>query len=215
MQKSKLLVGALFASMLTLGTAAGVYAQQAPGGPPAMGAPQGPPGPGMGMGRGMRGGGQQMDPAAMQKLREERQAKRAQLMHDALGITANQESAWKAFQDAMKPPAFTPPTADRRAQLEAMTTPQRLDERLARQTEMYNVVKARTEATKRFYNQLTPTQKKSFDALAQMGGRGDGPGMRGGRGDRGGMGGGMRGPGGPGGGGRGGPGGPMGGPPPT
>jgi periplasmic protein CpxP/Spy len=211
MQKSKVLVGALFASMLTLGTAAGVYAQQAPGGPPAVGQPQGPLGPGMGMGRGMRGGGgRQMDPSAMQKQREERQAKRAQLMHDALGITANQEGAWKTFQDAMKPPAFTPPTAERRAQIEAMTTTQRLDERLARQTEMYNFAKTRTEATKRFYNTLTATQKKSFDALAQMNGRGDGPGMRGGRG--GGMGGGMRGPGG---GGGGGPGGPMGGPPPT
>jgi hypothetical protein len=216
--KSKVLVGALFASMLTLGTAAGVYAQQAPGNPPIAGAPQGGPG----QGRGMRGAPlQQVDPATIQKQREERQAKRAQLMHDALGITASQEGAWKSFQDAMKPPAFTPPNAERRAQLEAMTTPQRLDERLARQTEMYNAMRARTEATKRFYNQLTATQKKSFDALAEMrSGRGDGPGMRGGRGggrDGGmrGRDGGMRGRGGPGGPGPNGLGGPPGGPPPT
>jgi hypothetical protein len=201
-RKMKVLLGALFTGALSLGGAAGVYAQQT-GGPPAAGAPQAP-GAGMGGMGGMRGmgGGQAMDPAQMQqrmadmeKRRAEMQADRAQRMHDILQITPAQEGAFKAFQDAMKPP--TPPKPPTQAELDArknMTTTQRLDARMARVTERYNAAKTRTDATKRFYNALNPAQKKSFDAL------GDGmrqrAGMtRDGRGPGGpGMGRGMRGP---------------------
>lgn len=196
-RKTTLLTGALLAWALILGGAAAVSAQQ-PGGPPAVGGPQGPE-PG---GRGMRGG-RNMDPAQMQQRMAERQAERAQRMHDILQITPAQEGAFKTFQDAMKPPApRTPPT---QAEVDArrnMTTTQRLDDRLARMTERYNAAKTRTEATKRFYNALNLAQKKSFDALAEGGPR-----------QRAGMDRGRRGPGGPGFG-RGGRGGP-GGPPPT
>jgi hypothetical protein len=220
--KTKLVIGALIAGALTLGGAAGVYAQQSAN-PPAVGAPQGPPGRGMGPGgRGMRGpggpgmgqgmgmGGQRLDPAEMQKRRDERRAEMTQRMHDILQITPAQEGAWKTYQDALKPPNFTPPT---QAQIEArrtMTTPQRIDERMARMTERTNAMKARADATKRFYNVLNPAQKKAFDTIGEgMRERGRAA-LRDGRGGRGG---GMRGPGGPGG--PMGPNGPMGGPPPT
>ena len=187
--KSLIAAGVIAAA---LGASAGVYAQaQAPGAPPpAQGQRQ----------MGQRG---QMDPAQMQQRMAERQAERAQRVHDLLQITPNQENAFKAWQDAMKPPAI-PSQADRQARRDAidkMTTPQRFDDRLAQSTERFNAQKTRIEATKRFYNVLSASQKKAFDAMAEGGrdrmgrvadrmrdGRGGGM-MRGGQG--------MRGPGGP------------------
>jgi hypothetical protein len=131
--------------------------------------------------------------AEMRQKFAEHHAERATLMHDALGIQPNQEGAWKAFQDSMVRPAPPKPRA------ENLTTPQRLDEQLARVNERAAEAKKHIEATKRLYAALTPTQQKSFDALQKMhrGGRGGmmrehfrehgGPGMRGG----------MRGPNGP------------------
>jgi uncharacterized membrane protein YgcG len=143
--------------------------------------------------------------AEMRNRMQERRGERQKLLHDALGITPNQENAWKAYTDAMAPPALPPPRAQNAA---PMTIPQRADERAARANEMAAMVKKRTDATKRLYAALTPTQQKSLEALQQMqrggrDGRGD-RGPRGGRdGPRGGFGGGPggfgSGPGGPGG----------------
>lgn len=171
MNSVKISLGAL---ALAAGLAATSFAQ-AP-------APQGPP-QGQNGGRGMMRGGPQMTPEQMQQRRDEmrqrmeqRRDERAKLMHDALGIQPNQENAWKAYQDALKPP--TPP-APPAAGAAPPTTLQRLDQELARSNERAAEVKKRVDATKRFYAALTPTQQKSFEALQQM--RGDRGGMMRGR----------------------------------
>jgi hypothetical protein len=184
---TKAIAGAALA--LALG-ATGAIAQQTggqPGGPPPV------------AGAREDGGGAwaKMDPAEMQKRMAEHHAQRMTKLHDLLAITPNQEGAFKSFADAQIPPK--PPGggnwAERKKQMDAMSTPQRLDERMARATERYNAQKTRIDATKRFYAQLTPTQKKSFDAASDMmrdhhGKRGrGGPGMMGGRGGPGMMGG--------------------------
>ncbi|HET9161512.1 MAG TPA: Spy/CpxP family protein refolding chaperone [Caulobacteraceae bacterium] len=98
---------------------------------------------------------------------------REQMLRDRLGLRADQEPALKAFLESTRP---QPPLGGRRAQ-RAMTTPERLDRQLAE-------MKQRVDATKRFYAQLSPEQKQTFDstpmlAMGPEGGRG--PGGRGGR----------------------------------
>jgi hypothetical protein len=66
----------------------------------------------------------------------------------------------------------------------AMTTPERLDQQLAE-------MRQRVDATKRFYAQLSPEQKQTFDstpmlAMGPEGGPRGGPGGRRGRGGPGG-----------------------------
>ncbi len=187
MRLAKSINVSLGAFALAGGLTAASFAQ-APAGPPG-GEPRGP---------GMRIGQMQMltpeqreaRRAEMRERMQERRGERQKLMHDALGITPNQENAWKAYTDAMAPPAQPQPRADNAAPL---TVPQRADQQAARAAEMAANVKKRTDATKRLYAALTPTQQKSFEALRQMqrGGR-DGRGERGMRGGRDG-----RGPGGP------------------
>jgi hypothetical protein len=116
-------------------------------------------------------------------------ARRAERLKAQLSITPAQEGAFNAWIQATNAPPPGPPP-------ESLTTPQRLDRQVAELT-------ARVNATKRFYNQLTPEQRQVFDNLppqVAMNGPGrDGPGGPGGRGGRGAGRGGPQGPGGPGG----------------
>ncbi len=89
----KLSMGAL---ALAAGLAGAAIAQAPPGAPPMDG------------GRHMT----QLTPeqkqqrlGEMRQKMEARRAEHAKLLHDALGITASQEGAWKTFQDSMVPPA--------------------------------------------------------------------------------------------------------------
>jgi len=151
-------------------------------------------------------------------MMQERGAEHSKRLHAILQITPGQEPAFQAWQAALKPaarPGQRPnrpgPGAAPRAAQEKLTTPQRLDRQLARLDERQSHVRARAEATKRFYNQLSPSQKTAMDNLpprmlamgGPRGGRGmGGPGMRGPGGRGHGEGGqmrGRRGPGGPGG----------------
>ena len=97
------------------------------------------------------------DPAKMQEHFARRQA----ALKQQLQIAPAQESAWNAYIAAMKPPAdFTRPDP---AELERLTTPERIDRmrtlRAARAAEMDK----RAEAAKTFYAALSPEQKKVFD----------------------------------------------------
>lgn len=100
--------------------------------------------------------------ARMQERMTERMGRRTTDLKAKLKLTAAQEGAWSSYVAAMKPPATTKwPT---RAELDKLTTPERLDKmrelRKAREAEMDQ----RAEATKAFYASLTPEQKKIFDA---------------------------------------------------
>lgn len=86
----------------------------------------------------------------------------AQRLRNVLQLTPAQEPALKAFLEALKPPERTgrPESGARPA-----TTPERLDQQRARMVERLAAFDRRATATRTFYAQLTPSQKKAFDAL--------------------------------------------------
>lgn len=116
-----------------------------------------------------------MDPAKM----EEMHAKRSADLKAKLKITAAQEGAWTAFTTAMKPPARDAKQRPDRAELEKLSTPERLDKmralRTQHMTDMQAAMNKRDDATKALYAALSPEQKKLLDAEhTRMGGhRGD------------------------------------------
>lgn len=112
-----------------------------------------------------------MDPAKM----EEMHAKRSADLKAKLKITAAQEGAWTTFTTAMKPPARDAKQRPDRAELEKLSTPERLDKmralRTQHMTDMQTAMNKRDDATKALYAVLSPEQKKMFDAEhTRMGG---------------------------------------------
>ena len=130
------------------------------------------------------------DPAKMQARMARHQAE----LKVKLKITPAQESAWTTFTTSMQPPArmmnSERPLAAQRAELDALSTPERIDKmkalRTQRMTEMNAEMDKRGEATKTFYATLSPEQKNTFDAEhKKMGGhRGGGRGHHNGGGMR-------------------------------
>lgn len=153
--------------------------------PPA-GAPDGAGRPMMGAGgpmggqRGMQG---RMDPAKMEAM----MAKRHDALKAKLKLTPEQEGAWTTFTAAMKPPVRTDFKRPDRAELDKLTTPERIDKMRAlrneRMTAMNAAMDQREDAIKTFYGVLSADQKKIFDAEhARMGAmHGEHHGPRGGR----------------------------------
>lgn len=119
-----------------------------------------------------RAEGARKDPAKMQ----ERHAKRLAELKTQLQITPAQEGAWSAFANAMKPPQ---PSTDKRpdpAELQKMTTPERMDHLHALHKERVQnrmaAMEQRHQAMKTFYVALDAQQQKTFDAVhARMMGR--------------------------------------------
>lgn len=124
---------------------------------------------------------QHHDPAAMQA----RMAKRQADLKAKLGITADQEDAWTRFTAAMQPPARPMPAgqpmADQRAELDKLTTPERIDKlralRSERMAQMQAEMDKRGEATKALYRALKPDQQMAFDAEHRLQGGGHHGGM--------------------------------------
>lgn len=137
----------------------------------------------MGEHRGMMGEGGMMNhdgKGSMGKMdsskMDARLAKRNADLRAKLKITASQESAWTAYTTAMKPPANMMGQHPDRAEMEKLTTPERIDKmkslRNQHHTDMAAAMDQRDEATKTFYAALSAEQKKTFDsAHAHMGGR--------------------------------------------
>ena len=63
------------------------------------------------------------DPAQMAQMH----AKHLSELKAKLKITANQEAAWNTFADSMKPPANMSGKRPARAELDKVTTPERID----------------------------------------------------------------------------------------
>jgi hypothetical protein len=119
------------------------------------------------------GAGQQM--AMMREHMAHRRAEHLKLLHDALSIRPDQETAWQAFTASMAPPpgAGEHKWADKGQGGQAgephhLTTPERLDRVAARLAERQARFQKHAEAVKAFYAALTPTQQKTFDALAAL-----------------------------------------------
>ena len=121
------------------------------------------------------------DPAKMQAYMAKRQAD----MKAKLKITPAQESAWTAFTAAMQPPASMMggrPGPDQRAEMDKLTTPQRIDKMREMRTQRMATMDKRMDATKTFYAALSPEQQKVFDAEHAMRGGRHGGGHHGGMG---------------------------------
>ena len=106
------------------------------------------------------------DPAKMQGMMARHQAD----LKVKLKLTSAQENAWTAYTTAMQPPAGLQqrPSDAQRAEMDKLTTPERIDKmrafRAERTTQMNAVMDKRGDATKAFYAALTPEQQKVFDA---------------------------------------------------
>lgn len=115
-------------------------------------------------------GWRKMDPAKMEAM----VAKHLDALKAKLKITAAQEGAWAAFAAAMKPPVHTMGQHPDRAELDKLTTPERIDKmhelRKQHMADMTAAMDKRDEATKTFYATLGAEQKKVFDSeYAHMG----------------------------------------------
>ncbi len=94
-----------------------------------------------------------------------------------LQLTPAQEGAWNQFAEAMRP-AGAMPRPDHEA-LMKLPTPERIDQMRALRQQHMAQMDQRAEATKAFYNALTPEQKKRFDdqtarMMARQGSKGHG-----------------------------------------
>lgn len=107
-------------------------------------------------------------------------AQRLQALKTQLAIRSDQEPAWTTFVAALSArPALQRPT---RAELEAMTTPQRLDRMRELRNQRHAAMDQRSEAVRVFYGVLSAEQQRTFDTLSLrrfLGGHGRGPGRGG------------------------------------
>lgn len=134
-------------------------AQTPPAGGPGMAGQGRMGGPMMGQGQMAHG-----DPAKMQALRAERHAKHMADMKIKLQLTPAQEGAWTTFAAGMQPPAHAPvDRAQMHADMEKLTTPERIDKMLALKAQRDAQMTQRAATVKTFYATLTPSQKKVFD----------------------------------------------------
>lgn len=125
-------------------------------------------GPGGGAARGEMMG--QGGPAQYQGERRANPAKRQAWMarrqaelKAQLKLTAAQEGAWTTYVAAMTPPAKPLGQRLNRADLEKLTTPERIEKMRALHAQRDAERDQRAEATKVFYAALTPEQQKVFD----------------------------------------------------
>ena len=110
-----------------------------------------------------QGGRPMMGSAQMESHREARHQKHLNELKSALQLDSTQESAWHAFSAEMKAPVKRP-ARPQAAEMEKMTTPERIDKMMAFKSERDAEMNKRITATKTFYASLNPTQQKVFDA---------------------------------------------------
>jgi len=91
--------------------------------------------------------------------------KRQKELHDKLALTSSQEPAWNSFVAKIKPNEMH--KKEDWKEISKLPTPERLDRFLARAKEREQRIETRVQATKDFYQQLTPAQQKTFDASFQ------------------------------------------------
>lgn len=99
-------------------------------------------------------------------------AKRQARLHDMLQLTGGQESAWAAYQAAIRPSGDMARQMGDRAAWKSMSAPQRLEKQIAMTEQHLVKMKSTIGALNTFYSVLTPTQKKVFDEHAMERGHG-------------------------------------------
>ena len=149
------LSAAALAGGLALTLASAASAQQ--GAPPQPNAP---------------GAERHFDRGQMRARFEEHRQHRQQVLHDALGLRADEENAWQAFiASSRRPEGERGPGMRHRdgdGERAELTTPQRLDRMAQRMSERQARFAQRAEAVKRFYAVLDGRQQKTFDALIKV-----------------------------------------------
>jgi Spy/CpxP family protein refolding chaperone len=99
-------------------------------------------------------------------------AKRQAKLHDALQLNGGQESAWAAYQAAIKPQAGMMGMHGDRAAWATMPAPARLEKMIAMSKQHTAMMESRLGALNTFYSVLSPAQKKVFDENTRGGHRG-------------------------------------------
>jgi hypothetical protein len=97
-------------------------------------------------------------------------AKRQAKLHDALKLSGGQESAWAAYQAAIKPSGAMAMHGDRAAWA-TLSAPARMEKMIAMAKQHTAAMESHLGALNTFYSVLTPAQKKVFDEQTK-GGRG-------------------------------------------
>ena len=108
------------------------------------------------------------DPAQMRARMQARRDARLHVLHDALGLRADQEAAWQTFATDSARPHDGARRDHRRGDDVALTTPERLDRMALRMGEKQAQLQRRAQSVKRFYAALDARQQKTFDALVAM-----------------------------------------------
>ena len=106
--------------------------------------------------------------------RAERMQRRAALLHDALALRPDQERAWQTFMTAMAPSETMMERRGPRGpdgDAAPLTTPERLDRMAERLNRGQAEFSRHAAAVREFYAVLSPTQQRTFDALATLAGR--------------------------------------------
>lgn len=104
------------------------------------------------------------NPEQFQQRMMQRHTQRMGALKEKLNLSPAQEAAWNNYTAAMQPPARGARPAMDRAAFEKLSTPERIDRMQTLQQERQSSMRQRGEAVKSFYAQLTPEQKKTFDA---------------------------------------------------
>ncbi len=139
--------------------------------------PTPPQAPGSGPGHMMHERHAQGDPARMQERMnrmQERMTAHLAAIKQKLQLSPGQEAAWNNYVGALQP-AGNMKRPDR-AEIDKLTTPERIDRMRTLRVERMAQMDKRTDATKTFYASLTPDQKKVFDTETVNRGRHGGPG---------------------------------------
>jgi N-glycosylase/DNA lyase len=111
------------------------------------------------------GANPRMGMARMQKMHEvmtQRHAKHLEELKVSLKLQPEQETHWAAFANSMKPHEARP-LKGIQAEMEKLTTPERIDKMMAFKIQRDAEMQKRAEATKTFYATLSDSQKKTFD----------------------------------------------------
>jgi Spy/CpxP family protein refolding chaperone len=107
-----------------------------------------------------------MHEAKREAHRSERHQNHLNEMKIFLQLQASQENAWNTFEAVMKTP-MKRPTNHSVAEMEKLSTPERIDKMMAFKAERDSEITKRMEASKTFYATLTPAQQKVFDTQTQ------------------------------------------------
>jgi protein CpxP len=97
-------------------------------------------------------------------------AQRQAKIHAALQLSGGQESAWAAYQAAIKPAAGGMMMQEDHAAWATLPAPDRMQKMIAMSKQHTAAMESHLAALNTFYSVLTPAQKKAFDAATTHGG---------------------------------------------